>query len=127
MIELIIETVIGTLLIVLIAFLSYRVYSLKRMNNDLVATVLQEGIDKNAISQKLQDTLDLINNTNVEDKDGFIRFLSQSRQWAFDYIEDVQLAIAKLSEAMETSDEQKILEAYNNIITYMPSEDNKEK
>lgn len=122
MIEIIIETVIGTILLVVIAFLSYRVLSLKKLSNQLTMSFLEANMEKDVALEKLSKTLQTINNTNLEDKDGFIKFLSQSREWAFEYIENVQYAIKELSRAMDSSDEKQILEAYNQIMKYMPEE-----
>ena len=122
MIEIIIETVIGTIALVVIAFLSYRVLSLKKLSNQLTMSFLEASMEKDVALEKLSKTLQTINNTNLEDKDGFIKFLSQSREWAFEYIENVQYAIKELSTAMDSSDEKQILEAYNQIMKYMPEE-----
>ena len=122
MIEIIIETVIGTIALVVIAFLSYRVLSLKKLSNHLTMSFLEASMEKDVALEKLSKTLQTINNTNLEDKDGFIKFLSQSREWAFEYIENVQYAIKELSTAMDSSDEKQILEAYNQIMKYMPEE-----
>jgi hypothetical protein len=121
-IEIIIETVIGTIALVVIAFLSYRVLSLKKLSNQLTMSFLEASMEKDVALEKLSKTLQTINNTNLEDKDGFIKFLSQSREWAFEYIENVQYAIKELSTAMDSSDEKQILEAYNQIMKYMPEE-----
>jgi hypothetical protein len=119
----IIETVIGTLLSVLIAILVYKIYSLKKANRVLVASFLQSNLDKEMISKKLQQTVDSINNANLEDKDGFIKFLSESREWAFSYIENVQASIDELAKAREASDEEKLSLAYEKLLAHLPKED----
>jgi hypothetical protein len=119
----IVETVIATLLSVLIAFLGYKVYSLKAANKDIVLSLLQETLDKAALAEKVKETQDMINNTNIDDKDGFIKFLSQSREWAFEYIENVQAAIIKLDVGMKAQDQAQILEAYNELLKFMPEEE----
>lgn len=116
----IIETIIGTLVSVVIAYLSYRIYVLKKSNKDLLMSALQATIDKSSISSKLQETVSMINSTNIEDKDGFIKFLSQSREWAFDYIENVQTAIESLDVAMQKQDEVQIRESYLGLLKYLP-------
>lgn len=121
MIGIIVETVIGTVAVMIIAALGYKVYSLKKTNRELALSFLQESIDKNLINQKLEDTVSIVNNTNIEDKDGFIKFLSESREWAFNYIEDVQDAIASLDSAMIEANEEKISQAYKDLMKFMPN------
>ena len=120
--EIIVEVVIGTLASVLIAILLLKMYSLKKDRDTLMVMMIQANIDKNVVSKKLEDTLAVVNNTNIEDKDGFIRFLSQSREWAFGYIEDVQGSIKNLSTAMDSGDEAKISSAYHELLKHMPEE-----
>lgn len=121
----IVETVIGTLLSVLIAFLIYRIYSLKRANDSLAVSFVQATIDKDLISDKLKETVAVVNSTNIQDKDGFVKFLSESRDWAFSYIEDVQLSIKELESAIDSKDPVKLAGAYARLIEHMPKEDNR--
>lgn len=58
----------------------------------------------------------------VTDMEGFVKFLSESRDSAFEYIEQVQEAIVKLKEAMDKDDENKITTAYENLIAFLPDE-----
>ena len=37
----------------------------------------------------------------IEETDGFLKFVTESREWAFKYIEDVQSAIIKLKAEFE--------------------------
>lgn len=124
MIELVVETAIGTALTIVIAYLSYLVYSTKRANRDLALLLMQANLETELVTQKLDKTIQTLNNTNIEDKDGFIKFLSQSREWAFGYIEDVQNALKEMSAAMDAADEKRILEAYDKLMKYMPEEIN---
>lgn len=74
----------------------------------------------------LNDTLNKINtdfgSSTVNDPDGFIKFLSQSREWAFGYIEEVQSAIVNLSVAMESKDDDKVKDSYIKLMSYLPQE-----
>jgi hypothetical protein len=124
MTEVIIQTAIGTSVSILITVLVYRIYSLRRKNVELSNKLRQADIDKMLIAERLQKTVSEINSTNVEDKDGFIKFLSQSREWAFDYIERVQVSIQGLNHAMESSKEEEIQAAYTELMGFMPEEKN---
>ena len=59
----------------------------------------------------------------LENTDGFVKFLSDSREWAFNYIEDVQTSIQGLHDAMSKNDKAKILEHYNELQKFLPLEE----
>lgn len=119
----IIETIIGTLLSVLIAFLIYRLHTLRKANRGLAMSFLQASLDKDLMETKLKDTVSVVANKNLEDKDGFIKFLSESREWAFSYIEEVQESIKYLEEAIKSKDSGRIEAAQNRLVEHMPKED----
>ena len=64
--------------------LSYKIYTLKTLLKQLV---LDQRILK-AFSETLKDQWDLIKDETDETQEHFIKFLSDSRQVAYDYIED---------------------------------------
>lgn len=74
---------------------------------------------ENSILEKQLDT----SSFGPSESEGFIKFLSDSRQWAFDYIEDVQQAIVELETALATSDQKLITEAYQKLKTFLPDND----
>jgi hypothetical protein len=119
---LIIETVIATLVSVLIAFLIYKIYNLQKVNKALATSFLQASLDKDLIANKLKETVFAVNSTNIEDKDGFIKFLSESREWAFAYIEEVQDSIKELEAAVNSKDSDKLEAAHKRLIAQMPEE-----
>lgn len=51
---------------------------------------------------------------------GYSMFLSDSRDAAFEYIEDVQNAIAELKVATESLDQTNIDQAYAKLIAFLP-------
>lgn len=118
----IIETVIATLVSVLIAFLIYKIYNLQKVNKALATSFLQASLDKDLIANKLKETVFAVNSTNIEDKDGFIKFLSESREWAFAYIEEVQDSIKELEAAVNSKDSDKLEAAHKRLIAQMPEE-----
>jgi hypothetical protein len=58
-------------------------------------------------NNKLMEELKSASNTNYfandEDKENFLKFISDSREWAFDYIEDVQQGLTKFVKEVEPS------------------------
>jgi hypothetical protein len=71
----------------------------------------------------LQEELDKRDNVSVEQTDGFVKFLSESRDWAFSYIEDVQNSIKSLKDAKDNGKNTRA--ELNKLFSLLP--DNKEK
>jgi biopolymer transport protein ExbB/TolQ len=93
----------------LIYFFKYR---------SVLKAAVQATIDKIALQDHIAKA------SNQEEPDGFVKFLSESREWAFTYIEEVQLAIKTLKEAMDSDDENRISDAYAELIKYLPESKN---
>ena len=86
----------------------------------LVASSLQLILDKSTLIQKLADVED---KNSLENSEGFVRFISESRDWAFTYIEDIQEALTEYDNALSLADARLINEAYKKLIDYLPNED----
>jgi hypothetical protein len=97
-------------------------------------------IEKAAILNKLQEILEEKDIKKLEESDGFLKFVSDSRDWAFKYIEDVQEAISKFSAKIEKEinyvntygsavdsphvvNINRIEEAYKELMELLPKED----
>lgn len=118
-------------------FLSFKLIRLNRKNKVLILELAQALIDKNILSSKFEKMeLDKIENTNE-----FTAFLSQSRNWAFEYIEEVQ---SKIKDMVEDSEKdiayfkdfgilteqypnyelaKKFVKHYDELIKLLPKED----
>ena len=58
----------------------------------------------------------------MESSDGFVKFLSDSRDWAFGFIDDVQETIRSMQIGMASMDSQKVLEEFNKLLKYLPED-----
>jgi len=65
----------------------------------LLEKYVASEIEKSIFSKRLADILSEIETKKVEESEGFIRFVSESRDWAFKYIEDVQEALKAFDNA----------------------------
>ena len=100
-------------------------------NRKLRDQILQLGLDR----AMLLENMDKISGKNnpIEQTEGFLKFVSDSRDWAFKYIEDVQAAIQDFNLAIESKDDEKIESALNNLKNFLPDNEaesnktNKEK
>lgn len=81
---------------------------------------VQAELDKQLLLDRLEKVSEDLQALETQQSDGFLRFISQSRDWAFEYIEKVQDSIVELHSAMESSDEAKITKAYQKLLEYLP-------
>ncbi len=68
----------------------------------LTAILIQTINDKNFVTKKLGEVFDEKEALLLEQDNGFIRFLSESRESAFNYIEQVQAALKEYDETIQS-------------------------
>ncbi len=91
--------------------LSYKVYTLKTI---LKQFVLDQRILK-AFSETLKEQLDLVKNETDETQENFIKFLSDSRDVAFNYIEETMAIVNDIILYCEQQIEQpKLADLYSD-------------
>lgn len=64
-------------------------------NKKLLIALDQCNIDNEIIGKHMLQELKTLENNEQQAKDDFIKFLSESREWSYSYIEDVQSMIGK--------------------------------
>jgi hypothetical protein len=117
---------------------------LRSKTRKLTSQVIQISLDKAVISEQLKKVLDKKDSESIEQSEGFLKFISQSREWAFDYIEQVQAALLEFRNKVEpqilyaktygtTVGESthsiivdKISDAYDDLVKIMPEDDTKQ-
>ena len=124
MIESIFEGVIFVTALSLISLLFVLILITKKNRDKLLKSVLQLEADKIIILDKLEKISSELEVKKLENTDEFVAFLSQSRDWAFEYIEDVQIAIKYLKNAMSTDNKEEITLAYAHLFELLPKENN---
>ena len=83
-------------------------YKLQRNKVLIIANNINNELNiKNNALMELQKEIEQI---TLKESDGFVKFLSQSRDWAFQYIEEVQTALSEFDEIVKPS-----LEWYNTF------------
>ena len=68
------------------------------INKKLTKDVAQGLLDLFAYRAKLDEAIKNNESSKIEETEGFLKFVSQSRDWAFQYIERVQIAIKKFQD-----------------------------
>lgn len=98
----------------LIAYLSVarRLRVITRAFSELFITytAMRELVESNNLNPKEQEDIH---------KENFIKFLSDSRDWAFEYIEDVQLGLDKFIKDIEP--EINYFDEYGDIVSMQPN------
>jgi len=141
------DLIVYLLLILIIFYLVLQNIKTKRKFAKAVGTLFQLYIDKNIsdnlLKEKLED-LSVEDKNNKTSQDDFITFLTQSRQWAFDYIEQVQAAIQGFKESAGPSLEyfkehgavmnlptdqlfHQIIPAYDKLVDMLPKDNQEEE
>jgi uncharacterized protein YaaR (DUF327 family) len=110
------------------------VVKLRLKNRKLAAELLQATLDQNILLTRLAEELKKKEEVSVEKTDGFLKFISDSRDMAFEYIETMQEAIVKFKnnvgpeidymltygtatgDSLQTSSFLKIEKAYKELI-----------
>ena len=136
MIEIIAIAILPTAIIVLTGLLVKE----KLVTKNLASKLVQSIIDNKTILDSIQDRP---SENNIEQTEGFLAFISESRDWAFEYIETVQDGLNKFVEnagpRLEYFDKygrvvdsphaeglEDILTAYRELQKLLPETNNKE-
>jgi hypothetical protein len=94
-------------------FLSVSIIKTKIKNNELLEKLLEANIDKALIANRLETELVKSPNSEQPEQEGFINFLNQSRDWAFEYIELVQSKIKEFEKEIDPI--IKNVESHNDV------------
>jgi hypothetical protein len=86
---LIVFSLIGISLLVLLYLLVKSNFQKKK----ILALYIQAEMDKYFLGQKVEELSNQLSTLKLSESDGFVKFISQSRDWAFQYIEEVQSAL----------------------------------
>jgi threonyl-tRNA synthetase len=94
----VIDFIIFLSLVVVIVTLILSVVRLRLKNRRLALELLQITLDQNILMTKLAEELKKKEEISVEKTDGFLKFISESRELAFEYIEAMQEALVKFKD-----------------------------
>ena len=137
----IVEVVVFVLGVLLLAALVITNLTLRIENKKLKVNLTQESIDRSILMEKLQEVLTKQDSDSASKTDGFQKFVSDSREAAFKYIEEVQAAInefdnrvgpvvkyyketGKVLERKPSELVRELTQAYDKLMSSMPKEDN---
>ena len=101
MIDIIVNSVAYGLLVLLIGYLGFRNILLRRKLQEAITDKLQANVNANIVRSEYTRALQEIENMKLEKSDDFVKFLSNSRDWAFEYIEDAQEKISEFDKQIQ--------------------------
>ena len=109
-----------------LAFVLVRLFILIQRNKNLVALLIQARIDNAIYVDRLAKEINQKESVKVEQTEGFLNFVSQSRDYAFEYIENVQDKIKDVFSFVDNKTQKKtvkqILEVVESLREMLPEE-----
>ena len=133
----VLELVIFILFIALLFTTTFLAVKFKIDTVKLKKDVHQGLADQFALMQRLEEMQKNTDTKKIEETEGFLKFVSQSRDWAFQYIERVQIAIKQFqdvfhpvaveyykdkSRPINQEEFGKIFKAYKQLTDELPDE-----
>lgn len=140
MINEIFQIVIFVVFIIAFFALIFAAIFLRKENLKLRKDVAQGILDLMGLKGELEKALKNTDKQKIEETEGFLKFVSQSRDWAFQYIERVQVAIKNFQDVfhpiaveyykdkekpISQDDFGKLFEAYKKLVDELPDEGKK--
>lgn len=105
-----------TILIITPVFL-ISFFRLRKKYFNAISSIATLFLEKDALMEKVEK-MELTQSKDVNE--GFIKFLSQSRDAAFKYIEDVQVSIQNYVDVLDSGDDEAIRLARMELFTHLP-------
>lgn len=109
------------IMVVIIGYLAFQVATLYKDKIDLIKELIQSNNDVDMLSSRLEEVASKQELLAGSEND-FIKFLSQTREDAFEYIAKVQGGIAEFVSATDAKDDVRVLAAYQELISFLPSD-----
>jgi hypothetical protein len=88
---------------------------------EMLEKYLKAEVEKAVVLDKLAEAMKELETKAIEESDGFLKFVSDSREWAFKYIEDLQSALEEFDKAV--GPQFKYAETYASLDSESPSKD----
>jgi hypothetical protein len=90
-----------------------------------IERIVQLEIDKLAISKHLLDAHQELEDYRLGETEEFVKFLSTSRQWAFDFIEEYQTSLKELFALLNDPNHnaEQAVAKFQELKKFLPKED----
>lgn len=67
----------------------------------ILSLYIQSEMHKYMLGEKIEELQKQLSTKELSETDGFVKFISQSRDWAFQYIEEVQTALSEFDKSVD--------------------------
>lgn len=126
---------------VLVFVLAYLLIKSNMQKKQILSLYIQSEMYKHMLGQRIEELQKELSAKELSETDGFVKFISQSRDWAFEYIEEVQRVLAEFDkevgpqlqwantygsvtgETVHTNTIKVISEAYDKLKSVLPKND----
>ena len=85
----------------IIFILLYVIVKSNIQKKKILSLYIQSEMHKHMLGQKIEELQKELSTKELSETDGFVRFISQSRDWAFQYIEEVQTALSEFDKSVD--------------------------
>ena len=124
------ELIMLALALMIISLLTIEIVGVKIKLRRVSGALLQSEINREAVEKRLLELLANTDSSNVEQTEGFLKFVSESRDAAFKYIEVVQESLKPLEEAIgllgssqiKSADRKRAIEIIETAIKNLPDD-----
>lgn len=114
MIDVVLQVIAFSLLLALLVYFAYNSFRAKVEIKKMISTIAQLIADKELVQNKLEE---VANDKAVSNTEEFVKFLSESRNQAYQYIEMVHTSMESFTKEVEPllKDNNELLAAVNNL------------
>ena len=125
-----VEIVLYILVSFVILILAFASVNLGIRQTNLMKRLAKSNSENLLLRDKIAELMDRSDSQKIESTEGFVRFISESREWAFEYIEAVQSSIKDLESVKDVlsqsrpsaENRKKAVEIINNVLKNLPEE-----
>lgn len=126
-----IELITFIVIAIIFSYMLFAYIYISIKNKKIFARLIQAEVDKKALLGKIEKLMSSKETKSLEETEGFLKFLTQSRDWAFSYIEEVQEAIEEVRASWDPIVEsdvpylnekeiESVKASYNKLISSLP-------
>lgn len=109
----IIELIVYSFLTLLFVCLIFNNVKIKYKNFELQQKLLESMLNRNMLLENMKA---LSKSKSIVEDDGFNKFINQSRDWAFQYIEFAQLELNKIINQQNSLTKEEIIDRINTLL-----------
>ena len=119
----IVEIIIGVVALLVILGLLIGYVAERREHNKISKLYIQASMKSYVLNKKLEEFAEENSTLKFSENQEFVRFLSDSRDMAFEYIENVQGRLYNLDSAMKKNDPILINTAIESLLDMLPKDE----